>query len=249
MAKLVNFCKSKKISTIFLYSGKELFKEESDLEAIKKLIREAHAAGIEVQGLDGWPEAVYKENHKEFLSSLENILKFNAVAEKDERFDGFQSDVEPYNLPEFKASQESRQKIESFFVDLHTKCRDIAGEKFKLGLAISERYSHEESSVPVSMLKIMDYLAVMAYRNQGDRIIKSSEYFIDMASGMDKKIWVGVETGPPGDEPASISFYGKKEKEMEAELSKVSEYFKDKKSFSGLAIHSYISYAEIKNGN
>lgn len=244
--KLIDFCKSKNTSVIFLYSGQELFKKDTDKDAIKMLIRKVHEANIEVHGLDGWPEAVYEENQKEFLSSLENILKFNAAAEKSERFDGFQSDVEPYTLPEFKASPEGRKKIESLFVGLHEKCRNIAGEKFKLGLAISERYSHEESTVPGAMLKVMDYLAVMAYRNKAERIIKSSEYFIDLASGMNKKIWIGVETGAPGDEPASISFHGKSLKEMEEELGKVTEQFHDKKSFAGIAIHSYKSYSEMK---
>lgn len=247
--KLIDFCKLKNTNVIFLYSGQELFKKDTDKEAIRLLIKKAHEANIEVHGLDGWPEAVYEENQKEFLSSLSTLLKFNATAEKGERFDGFQSDVEPYNLPEFKASQEGRKKIELLFVELHGKCRSIAGEKFKLGLAISERYSHEDSSVPAAMLKVMDYLAVMAYRNKAERIIKSSEYFVDLASSMDRKIWVGVETGNPGNEPASISFYGKREKAMEEELSNVSKQFKDKKSFSGIAIHSYKSYAAMNPGN
>ena len=248
-AKFLNFCKSKNIKMIFLYSGKELFKKGEDRSAIKKFLREAHGAGMKVDALDGWPEAVYKENHEEFLSSLKNILEFNAEENPCERFDGFQSDVEPYNLSDYKESKEKRNEIEKLFIELHAECRKIAGKKFNLGLAISERYSHEESSVPAKMLESVDYLAVMAYRNKADRIINSSEYFINMASDMDKKIWVGVETGNPGDEPASISFYGKSEKKMEEELQKVSDRFAGEKGFAGIAIHSCKSYAKMDNSN
>ncbi|OGV37784.1 MAG: hypothetical protein A2020_05330 [Lentisphaerae bacterium GWF2_45_14] len=245
--KLIKFSTEKNIGTIFLYSGKELFAKDAERSEIKKLLKAAHAAKIKVHALDGWPDAVYEENRGEFISSLKNILEFNAESKADERFDGFQSDVEPYNLPEFKASPEKRREIEGLFVGLHAECRKIAGEKFKLGLAISERYSHEETSVPEEMLKIVDYLAVMAYRSNAEKIINSSAYFVDAASIAGKKVWVGVETGKPDGEPASISFFGRSECEMEKVLERVIMQFSGREAFAGIAIHSYKSYVIMDN--
>lgn len=264
--QLFKFCRLRKINTLYLYTGPSFFKDKTKVAAVREFLLQAHELGIKVHALDGWPDAVETENQDKFLASLMSVLAYNSVAlEPGERFDGFQSDVEPGVLKSYHKSLDSRNKTDLNFIQLHDKCRKLIdmiqkGKKdFEFGLAISEQYDREDKNKKVvwngkkarvsdHMMNIVDYLAVMSYHDLADETIEEAEYEVELAKKAGKKTWVGAETLDIASEykgSRAITFYEEGLEEMEKQLKTVEKKFKGNPGFGGVAIHCYRSYRRM----
>jgi hypothetical protein len=97
--QLFRFCQLRKINTLFLYTGPSFFKDKTKVGAVREFLIQAHELGIKVHALDGWPDAVEPDVQDKFLASLMSTLAYNAATPvQEERFDGFQSDVEQTSI-------------------------------------------------------------------------------------------------------------------------------------------------------
>jgi hypothetical protein len=92
------------------------------------------------------------------------------------------------------------------------------------------------------------YIAIMAYRDHADGAngsIGVSQTEMDYATTHTPKvgIWVGMETGDV--QPASITFHGKTNADLEKAIGEVNAAFLTNASYRGVAIHHWGSYPEL----
>ncbi len=266
-AMLLDFAVGRHIDCIYAYTG-GLKAPLAENAALREFIAAAHARGIRVEGLDGWAEAVLPEEQSKFLASLGRVLDYNAAVAPDERFSGFQSDVEPITMEAYHASPEARRRFDRAYVELHARCAaaiDAAGAAdFDLGMAVQEGLDREaglperavewngrEASVLEHLLTFVDYLAIMSYHDRAPviRDAVAGELVYGARAGV--PIFVGVETL---DVMAlfggsrSLSFYEEGLEEMELELEKLVRSIGDESAFAGIAIHHYDSYRRLPDG-
>lgn len=264
--RLLEFCQLRHIERLFLYTGKEEYFANSELrKQLVVFITKAHAQGIFVEALDGWPEAIYPEFHHLFLDSLQRVLDFNRSVPAEARFAGFQSDIEPKGLPGYYSDSEARKNYDELFLQLHQKCQvvidDSGDNAFTFGIALSPRYDDnpidhqlvwegKQGRVPDHMIHIVDYFAIMSYSDSGQSTIQLAEYEIELGNRWEKPVWVGCETLDVFSKnlgPKSITFAEEGLDYMEQELAIVSRRFKDEKSFAGIAIHCYDPYRHLQS--
>jgi hypothetical protein len=261
---LIEFSRRRHIDILYLYTGSQsIFKGEERIK-LRRFIAAAHAAGIKVEALDGWKEAVYPEEQGKFLKSLENVLEYNSTVEAKERFSGFQSDVEPQCLEAFHTSPDSRKKIELNYVKLHYLCRQLIDSykfnyDFKFGMAVSEHldayakkwkvnYAGRELSVLEHFLSICDYLAIMCYYDTPGMTIRRSQGQVDAAKKAGITAWVGFESLDVHSSfggSRSITYYEEGLEQMEKNMRTVYKHYQNNEGFGGLALHYYTSLRRL----
>lgn len=269
----INFCRDHHISTIFLDLG--------DFDNVKKLsdgnrkhltaqrlgdfLERAHAANIKVQGLSGDPHFALTPDHEKALDHMKRVLDYNKGASSERRVDGFQWDVEPYGLKEFKTDQHE-SILEQYLAFVNASVAmvktDSADQRFALGFAVPFWFDKEAQSAKwqdktqPTVFQVLDilsqvpdsYIAIMAYRDHADGSngsIGVSQTEMDYANAHTPKvgIWIGLETGDV--QPASITFYGKTNAVLERVIGEVNDAFKSSASYRGVTIHHWRSYQEL----
>ncbi len=264
---LLDFLAGRKINTLYLCTSSRLLFSPENTPRLKEFIRLANGQGIRVEALDGWKEAVLPAQHDAFLASLQRVLDYNRTAAPEERFSGFQSDIEPVLMKQYHASPEMRRRMDHDFIELHAKCRDMirqSGERdFVFGLAANEhlprdlkrpgrhiRWRGRTASKLEHLLDIFDYFAVMSYHDSASRTIAASQGYVDLAGAKGKKVYVGSETLDiiPLSGSRSITFYEEGLDYMEQELEKIDRHYRKSPGYGGLAIHHYESYRRMTDG-
>lgn len=269
----LDFCRKHSINTLFLDLGDfdnadKLPKEHRKHLTAQQLgdfLETAHAANIKVEALGGDPHFALTERHQFALDQMKKVLDYNKSTSPERRLDGFQWDVEPYVLKEFKTDQHD-SILEQYlvFVDAATKMvqTDSVNQQFALGFAVPFWFDKDEQNAKwqdktqPTVFQVLDilsqvpnsYIAIMAYRDKAEGAngsIGVSQKEMDYASAHTPKvgIWVGLETGKV--EPASISFFGKTNAELEKSIDEIDEEFTANTPFRGVAIHHWGSYQEL----
>lgn len=259
---LFRFCEIRGIGTLFLYTGPYFF-IGSNRPYIRNFLREAHTRNIKVEALDGWPQAVFPEQQEKFLASLKAVLDYNSNVEKAERFTGFQSNVEPWTMEDYRASKKRRAEINTWYLELHRRVREIIEKRkvtdFSFGKALSAKYDREGDKARISfggrfelisehLIRYVDNFAIMAYRDLAKEIIGDAYHEVDLAGQFNKKAWVGVETmdiATAFNGPRAITFFEEGLIEMEKQLEEVIRHFQGEKGFAGIAIHYYELYRRL----
>jgi len=260
--ELLKFCDLRKITVIYLYTGKDFFKGEGRVEKIRAFIMEAGKRKIEVEALDGWPEAVLEKQRKNFLSSIEAVIAYNRSVAEKERFAGFQSDVEPGGIEDYHKTKESRKKINTMFIGLNRDCYNLCKQSglpnFRFGLALSENYDGigkidfegKDAYICDHLARFVDYFAIMSYHDKAAETASNVSYEIELAEKSGKTAWIGFETLDAAGQyrlPREITFYEEGLEIMEKEIEKVLSIYGRKKGFGGIAIHHYDAYKKLQN--
>ena len=188
-----------------------------------------------------------KKNHRKTLLWIKGFLDFNQNRPVEERFDGTSLDIEPYLAAEWESD---KQKIKDQYVQLLQKCRkliDHYDQEFHLGVAVPMAYEQEEpiDQFQTRIFEAVDQVALMAYYDTTKKIIQNSVFFVDLATKMKKKLWIGVETQDivtmkQGNK--NNTFWDEGWANMETVLADVHDRFKTNPGYGGLAIHCLYSY-------
>lgn len=265
--KLLDFTTGRHISTLYVCISKRAFAGENR-DQLRTFIREANRAGVKVEALDGWKQAILPEQQPKFLESLQRVIDYNLSVAPDERFSGFQSDVEPVTMKEYHASPEAKRRFDRLYVELHAKCAELIRKSglhdFVFGMAINESLDREierpdrhvewngkTCSVIEHLAGFTDYFALMSYHDTAPKIIRAADGEVDLAAKYNIKAWVGVETLDVMQlfgGSRSLSFYEEGLDYMEKELEKVYRHYSGKPGYGGIAIHHYESYRRMTDG-
>ena len=164
--------------------GGSVFCHIDEPQSLRKFLRQAHAAGIEVHAMDGCPEFSVKHRHPTPLAVIDAVVKFNQVSQPQERFDGVHLDNEPYLL----LGWSNRRQREDILHDLMTlnvecqrRCRQV-GLKFGVDLpfwwssldqetgetAGVVTFESERKSAAYHCIDRLDNVGIMNYRDRAD---------------------------------------------------------------------------------
>jgi hypothetical protein len=269
----LDFCRDHDIKTVFLSLGdfddaKKLPEENRKHLTAQQLgdfLERAHAAKIKVEGLGGDPHLALAEEHQIALDQLKRVLDYNQQASPARRLDGYQWDVEPYTLDAFKTDQHD-SILEQYLAFVNAAVAMVKSDslhrQFALGFAVpfwfdkdvqSVSWNNKKQPVVFSVMDILSalpqsYIAIMAYRDHAagsNGSIEVSQAEMDYADTHTPKVgvWVGMETGNV--QPASITFYGKTNADLEKAIGDVNTAFRSDAGYRGVAIHHWGSYSEL----
>lgn len=183
-------------------------------EKLREFLREAHAAGVKVHALDGFPEYALKAYHPIPMAAVDAVVAFNKESKPEERYDGIHFDNEPYLIIGWH-DPAVRTDILKNFLELNTalqkQCRQnslVFGvdipfwwqEKDEKTGKISGMVNFNGVDKPASFhcVDILDNVGVMDYRDTADGadgIIAHGRDLLAYADQAKKaKIYVGLET-------------------------------------------------------
>ena len=253
--RLLEFCKSKSINRLYLSA---YYFNEQTIRNFRAFNHLAHNYGIFVHALGGDPRWGLERYHQQPLRWVEDILSFNRSSRPRERFDGIQNDTEVYLLG--KPWEENKEKILKEYLDLNKKIvelRQIEEADIIYACDIPFWYDDDPSLIlnwngetkPPSfhILDTIDSVTIMDYRNFADGpngSIALAKNEIDYAASIKKKIYIGQET-KENLYPEYITFAGMTEQEMESQIKKLLEAYRNNPGFAGIAIHHYLSYRRL----
>jgi hypothetical protein len=229
----------------------------------RSLLREAHLAGIKIHALDGDPEWVLRERHGLVLALVDTIIRFNRDAPVTERFDGIHLDNEPYLLPGWQLP-DYRERLLADYLQLNATVQQLVraegGLEYGVDIPFWWNYRDEQTGGAIGdvtfagtrkaasfhILDLVDNVGVMAYRNVAagtDGIVAHAKDLLTYANGTNAKVLVAVETSPVERvEMPKLTFDGRSNAQMEAELAVAHEAFSGHRSYAGFAIHHYEPY-------
>lgn len=234
--KIVEFSRREGVNTIFLQ-----IQESVPANDYRRFIRLAHEADIAVHALGGEPEWAYTEQYSEGMKLLSWLEKYNMESKPEERFQGVQLDVEPYVLGRWEREQE--EVVTEWSENMESWVKQARHQ----GLEVSAAIPFWLDSIPAPdgsgsfgywMQELTDAVAVMSYRDDGEKMYELSLEELEQADKLGKSVWIGMELTdtPEGD---YLTFYGKSEEVMHNEAHRAAVLGTEHPSFAGLAVHHY----------
>lgn len=244
-------------NTLYLYAdsfqGRTPISNEREL--YERTIARAHEQGFRVEALLG---SAYLETNRYVMpdksddarAMIERVITYNSASTAGARFDAIHLDIEPYTLPEWK---ENRQSVVEYFVDAAEEWCGIARNgksPVEIGAAIPfwfDGVERDEGTLASALQEMFDYVALMDYRDTaegGDGIIEHARREIELASGIDRKVIIGIETG--ASELDKLTFAEEGRRVMNEELGKVNGAYEGVTGYGGIAVHHLSPYFGLK---
>ncbi|WDH97458.1 hypothetical protein PUW24_25590 [Paenibacillus urinalis] len=244
--EIVQFLKEQEVDTVFLQTQQEV----SD-EAYRSFNRSAHAADITVHALNGHADWAYAEKRSEGTAWIEWVKTYNGNAAPEEKFDGVQFDVEPYQLRRWE--REEAAVIAEWSENMEEWSREGAEAGLYMSAAVpfwldSREAPDGSGTFSRWVIDRFDAIAIMAYRDSGEQMYELSKEELAEADELDKKVWIGAELGHT-DEGEHLTFFRKPVTNMESEIEIAGKLGTTHRSFAGLAIHHYEAWYQKVTGD
>lgn len=211
---------------------------------LRSFLKAAHARHLRVDYLCGDAHWAVEKGMPEALETLNAILTFNQDSAPDERYDGFQYDVEPYSLPEWP-SPALRQGLLTL-LDRSRAAITASGSKLLLTAAIPHWYDQPTHGyLDRAIIDRTDEVLIMDYVRKPENLVADAAGELAYAAKVGKKVWIGVETKDLKETP-QVTFFGTGNAAMETALSAALPKLREQPSFAGYAIHPWSSYVTLK---
>ena len=220
--QLFDFCDRNDVRSLWLQMLYKVKKVDGKHRAIisfpekfRRLNAEAHARGIQVHALDGYPEYALREMHHIPLSLVDSVVEFNRNSNPESRFDGVHFDNEPHLLVGWHSPTQRKQILQEF-LELNHRCQQIisAAGQMQYGIDIPFWWEEEDRLTgqpcgevtfqgqrkPASFhcIDMLDNVGVMNYRDRAegpDGMIAHGQPILEYAEQQGKcEIHMGVET-------------------------------------------------------
>lgn len=234
--EILDFSGKEGVTTIFLQ-----IQEAVPAEDYRRFIRSAHEANIEVHALGGEPNWAYAEQREEGEKLLSWLDDYNMASTPEERFQGIQLDVEPYVLRRWEREQE--KVVEEWSGNMESWVQEARRQELGISAAVpfwldSVPGPRDSDSFSRWILEQTDGVAVMSYRDDGEKMYELSREELEQADELGKSVWIGMELVDT-EEGEHLTFHGKSEKVMKDEAERAAKLGTEHKSFAGLAVHHY----------
>ena len=231
-------------------------------DILEDFIIRANYKGIAVDAEAGWRNWAEGENIYKAFTIANYVKNFNATREN--KFRGFQYDVEPYLLDSYKEDPASVLKN---FVALVDKTEYFLSDSaLKFSVVIPDFYDKKDKMTPKfsyngtreyafkHLLNILDKregssIIIMSYRNfangeDGAIEISSNEMQTAKRGAYNTKIIIAQETGNVP--PPYITFHSTSKKYLGEQINSINTAFKSHSNFGGIAIHYVNAFLELK---
>jgi hypothetical protein len=187
-AGLLAFCACQGIDTLWMQVALERERAADGAPVLqhaaawRTLLRDAHAAGISVEALEGAPAYALKAHHGEALAVVDAVIAFTKGAPAQEGFDGLHFDIEPHALYRWRFP-ESRERMATGLVEVALEAsRRLRAAGLRSGAALPFwlQVIDEQTGEPLGvvtwerkrqpaayhLIDRLDYVAIMSYRDR-----------------------------------------------------------------------------------
>lgn len=182
--------------------------------AWRTLLREAHAAGLTVEALEGAPIYALKPHHGEALAVVDAVIAFSKAATDRDGFDGLHFDIEPHGLYRWRFP-ESRERMAAGLVEVSLESARrlrAAGLRFGVALPFWLQVTDEQTGEPLGVVTLekhrqsaahhligrLDYVAIMSYRDRTtgpNGVVAIAADLLSYAAAPGKaRVYLGLET-------------------------------------------------------
>ena len=182
--------------------------------AWRTLLREAHAAGLTVEALEGAPIYALKPHHGEALAVVDAVVTFSKAATERDGFDGLHFDIEPHGLYRWRFP-ESRERMAAGLVEVSLESARrlrAAGLRFGVALPFWMQVKDEQTGEPTGVVTLekvrqsaayhlidrLDYVAIMSYRDRttgpNGVVAIAGDLLTHAAAAGKARVYLGLET-------------------------------------------------------
>lgn len=231
-------------------------------DKLEDFIIRANKKGLSVDAEAGWRNWAEDENEYKAFAVVNYVKNFNETHQN--KFRGFQYDVEPYLLKEYK--KDPAAVLKKFVALIDKTEKFISKSPLKFSVVIPDFYDEKDGVVPKfsynnKKLSVFEHLLdilerkpansviVMSYRsfaNGYDGSIEVSENEMQTASqgAYQTKIIIAQETGDVP--PPYITFYKTSKKYLGEQIERINTTFGSNPNFGGIAIHYVNAFLALK---
>ncbi len=249
-ATFFQFADAHAIRTIYFESESLI---QNNQQALASFISEAknHNMGVELLfGDSAWARTA---NQNYAVSLAQKAVAFASTASV--KPEGVHYDVEPYTLTEWSSTSTSND-IANQYLDLLEKLNSATqGTSLKLSVDVPFWYdtcskctitrNGQTLNMSNAVIDRVNNVTLMDYSDTASLIISRASGEISYAKSVGKTATIGVNTASSS-EGGSTTFYEEGNAVMEQALAAVSNYYSTNAGFSGLAVHDYIGYSQLK---
>jgi len=219
-AELLAFCACQGIDAIWMQVALERERTADGTPVLRHaaawraFLREAHAAGLTVEALEGAPIYALEPHHAEALAVVDAVIAFSRTATDRDAFDGLHFDIEPHGLYRWRFP-ESRERMAAGLVEvaLESSIRlRAAGLRFGVALPFWLQVADEQTGEPLGvvtrekrrqsaahhLIDRLDYVAIMSYRDRTtgpNGVVAIAGDLLTYAAAPGKaRVYLGLET-------------------------------------------------------
>jgi len=183
-------------------------------DAWRKLLREAHAAGLSVEALEGAPIYALPAHHGEALAVVDAVIAFSKAATDRDAFDGLHFDIEPHGLYTWRFPK-PRETLATGLVEVSLASAArlrAAGLRFGVALPFWFQVTDEQTGEPIGvvtwekvrqsaayhLIDRLDYVAIMSYRDHmagpNGVVAIAGDLLTHGAAPGQARVYLGLET-------------------------------------------------------
>ncbi len=219
-AELFAFCACQGIDSLWMQVALERARDADGTPVLqhaaawRTLLREAHAAGVTVEALEGAPIYALKTHHAEALAVVDAVIAFSKAATDRDGFDGLHFDIEPHGLYRWRFP-ESRERMAAGLVEVSlesAKRLRAAGLRFGVALPFWMQVEDEQTGEPLGVVTLektrqsaayhlidrLDYVAIMSYRDRttgpNGVVAIAGDLLAHAAAPGKARVYLGLET-------------------------------------------------------
>jgi hypothetical protein len=227
---------------------------------LENFIAGANQKGIKVDAEAGWQNWAEAGNEYKAFAAASFVKNFNAAHQN--KFRGFQYDIEPYMLDSYKKNEAAVLKnfvtlidqTENFLADNDLRFSVVVPDFWdgKDGMTPQFSYDNNNDYVFKHLLDILDKkpdssIIIMSYRNLAvgdDGSIEVSSNEMQTAKNHNTKIVIAQETGDVP--PPYITFYNTSKKYLTRQINNINAAFNANPNFGGIAVHYINTFLALK---
>jgi hypothetical protein len=182
---------------------------------LRSFLKEAHAVGLKIHALDGYPEYAQKEYHYAPLAIVDSVIAFNQSVPPLEGYDGIHFDNEPYLIVGWEDLDQRKQILQEFLAlngEIQRRVDQVPNLEFGIDIPFwfqdldrntgkpigLVRYNGVEKAASYHCIDMLDNVGIMNYRdsaNGADGIIAHGQDLIRYGEKTKHaKIFMGTET-------------------------------------------------------
>jgi len=231
-------------------------------DKLEDFIVRANKKGIAVDAEAGWRNWAEDDNVYKALAVVNYVKNFNTANQN--KFRGFQYDIEPYLLDSYEKNKESVLKD---FVKLVDQTENFIGaDPLHFSVVVPDFYDEKDGMTPkfayngqtdytfTHLLNILDKkqnssIIIMSYRNfadgkNGTIEISNNEMQTANNGAYNTKIIIAQETGNVP--PPYITFNNTSKKYFDGQIDSINSAFKPYYNFGGIAVHYVNAFLALK---
>jgi hypothetical protein len=235
-AGTLSFLENKKINKVYLQIDRDI-----PMSVYQSFIEKAAKLEMKVYALDGAPNWITVKGQVNMDQLFSWLNNYQAQATSIQKFTGIHLDVEPYLTSSWSNNQAAAVKnYQNLLVKANTHSKELqlqleADIPFWFD-EIVYKNTYGKGVLAEWVIANTNGVTIMAYRDTASAIIEIVQKEIALSEKYQKPLVIGVETGQT-EEGEQITFYEEGEAYMNAELEKVTSFYKGKPGFHGIAIH------------